>query len=92
MIHFFNIDENKIKVSYLSSGFEKIKFQRTKVKKFSDCLLFVGSRYGYKNFENFIRAYAISDFLKNNLKIIFFGGEKPGKYEFELIRENKLNK
>lgn len=91
LIKFFKVKENKIKVSYLSSGFENIEFRDCKKKKFNDCLLFVGSRKGYKNFENFIKAYSISNYLKNNYRILFFGGEKPGKYEFEIIKKNKLN-
>lgn len=91
LIEYFNINENKIKVSYLSSGFEDINFIQETKKEFSDCLLFVGSRYGYKNYENLIRAYAISKILRNNFRIIFFGGEKPGSYEFDVIKKNKLN-
>ena len=68
-----------------------MKSSDSKKKEFSDCLLFVGSRYGYKNFENFIKAYAISNDLRNNYRILFYGGEKPGKYEFEIIKKNKLN-
>lgn len=91
LIRFFNIKENKIKVSYLSSGFENFKFNQQNKKEFSDCLLFIGSRYGYKNFENFIKAYAISNFLRNNFRIIFFGGEVPGKYESDIIKKYNLN-
>ena len=91
LIQYFKIKESKIKVSYLSSGFENVKLNNNNKKKFYDCLLFVGSRHGYKNFESLINAYAISDYLKNNYRLLFFGGEKPGKYEFEIIKRNRLN-
>ena len=55
-------------------------------------MLFVGSRHGYKNFENFIKAFSSSEFLRENLRIIFFGGEKPGKYEFDLLNKSNLKK
>jgi len=91
LMEYFGVNENKIKISYLSSGFENFKFKPQTKKEFSDCLLFVGSRYGYKNYENLIKAYSISKNLRNNFRIIFFGGEKPGIYEFDIIKKNKLN-
>tara|TARA_Y100000590_G_scaffold468137_1_gene649676 strand:+ start:271 stop:1371 length:1101 start_codon:yes stop_codon:yes gene_type:complete len=90
LIKYFNVDERKIQVSLLSSGFEKIKFVENKKKKFSDCILFVGSRHGYKNFESLIIAYGKSNYLKNNFRIISYGGEKLSKYELEIIKKNNI--
>jgi len=39
-------------------------------------LLYVGSRVGYKNFERLIRAYASSEYLKTNFKLVCFGGNE----------------
>ena len=92
LIKFFNVDDKKIQVTYLSSSYEGFKYQKIKKKEFEDCLLFVGSRHGYKNFENFIKAYSNLKFLQNNFRIIFFGGEKPGKYEFDILKKNNVKK
>jgi glycosyltransferase involved in cell wall biosynthesis len=42
----------------------------------SPFLLYVGQRGGYKNFDGLLKAYALSNQLKHNFKIIAFGGEK----------------
>ena len=54
-------------------------------------LLFVGSRRGYKNYNNFISAYAKSKNLRQNFKIIFFGGERVSKLDYMVIKKNKLD-
>jgi glycosyltransferase involved in cell wall biosynthesis len=43
-------------------------------------LLYVGSRRGYKNFAGLLRAYASSSWLKNNFRMVCFGG---GDFSFE---------
>ena len=37
-----------------------------------------------------MRAYSKSKYLKENFKLIFFGGEKVGKNDFEIIKKKKL--
>ena len=91
LLNYFSIDENKIDVVYLASGFSSNMTYVNIKKKFSNFLLFVGSRYGYKNFENFIKAYSNSSILKNNFKLLFFGGEKVGRLDHQVLKENKLN-
>jgi hypothetical protein len=34
---------------------------------------YVGARGGYKNFAAVIRAFAVSEFLRNNLSLVCFG-------------------
>jgi glycosyltransferase involved in cell wall biosynthesis len=91
LINLFSINENKIDVVYLASGFSNNNININSKKKYSNFLLFVGSRYGYKNFENFIKAYSRSSILKNNFKLLFFGGEKISKFDHQVLNENKLN-
>ena len=91
LINLFSINESKIDVVYLASGLSNNKTNISTKKKYSNFLLFVGSRYGYKNFENFIKAYSRSSILKNNFKLLFFGGEKIGKFDHQVLNENKLN-
>ncbi len=81
--------ERKISVTLLASSFSNSKINEK--KKFKNHLLFVGSRKGYKNFDGFLRAISISKFLKNNFKIILFGGEKVNKDDHELIKKYKIN-
>ena len=91
LLNFFSINESKIDVVHLASGFSNKITYVNKKKKYSNFLLFVGSRYGYKNFENFIKAYSSSLILKNNFKLLFFGGEKVGSLDQQVLKENKLN-
>jgi glycosyltransferase involved in cell wall biosynthesis len=49
-------------------------------------LLHVGSRGGYKNFDALLRAYAASDWLKENFSIVAFGGGAFSVEEQALMR------
>ena len=91
LIDLFKIEEKKISVTLLASSFETNEFKNIKNKIYENHLLFVGSRYGYKNFEGLIRAYSHSSFLKNNFKIIAYGGEKKGKEDFSIMKKNNVN-
>lgn len=91
LINYFSIDENKIDVVYLASGFQNNTSMINSKKKYPNHILFVGSRHGYKNYSNFISAYSKSKNLKENFKIIFFGGERVGKLDYRIIEQNKLD-
>ena len=54
-------------------------------------LLFVGARAGYKNFERFIRAFALSKILRDEFDVICFGGGELELQECNLIAEVGLN-
>jgi glycosyltransferase involved in cell wall biosynthesis len=90
LIDIFKVPEQKISVTLLSSSFNNV-YTDKKDKKFKNHLLFVGSRHGYKNFEGFLRAVSISKFLKNNFKIIVYGGERFSKKDHDLIKKYNLN-
>ena len=81
LINYFSINENKIEVIYLASGLKEKRLTVNPEKKYPNHLLFVGSRRGYKNYNNFISAYGNSKILKENFKIIFFGGERVSKLD-----------
>ena len=49
-------------------------------------LLFVGSRQGYKNFTAFLRAFAASDYLRENFAIVCFGGSDFTEDELSLSK------
>jgi len=90
LIDIFKVPEEKITVTLLASSFENVYINKED-KKFKNHLLFVGSRQGYKNFEGLIKAFSISNYLKNNFKIIAYGGEKFGKNDYEIIKKSNLN-
>ena len=91
LIDLFKIEEKKISVTLLASSIDKNEFKNLKKKIFENHLLFVGSRRGYKNFEGLIKAYSISSFLKNNFKIIAYGGEKKDKEDFNILKKNNID-
>jgi glycosyltransferase involved in cell wall biosynthesis len=81
----FNINPDKVSVVHLAfdSGLSIIKDKSN--YDFSPFLLYVGNRSGYKNFGNFLKAVSINLKLKNNIKIIAFGGGKFTENENNLI-------
>ena len=85
LIEYYNIDENKISVTYLASS---IKASKKNLKFISKpFLLYVGSRKRYKNFRLLLKAYSKLDKIKNDFDIICFGGGKFLKEEINYIRE-----
>ena len=93
LIDYLNIDKNKISVTHFSSDYKKIsKLRLPKDKKMQNYLLYVGNRSGYKNFENFLSAYANSQRLRKDFKILVFGGEKSSYCGKDLILKKGLSK
>tara|TARA_Y100001970_G_C14143993_1_gene808796 strand:+ start:386 stop:1450 length:1065 start_codon:yes stop_codon:yes gene_type:complete len=84
LIKYYNVKANKISVIYL--GINQKKILRKK-KKF---ILFVGHREGYKNFNNLIKAYGKSQYLKKNYKLIVFGLSNFNEYEKNLIKKHDV--
>lgn len=78
---YFNIPENKISVIHhgVDPPLKDITTQDLDLP--FPYLLYVGQRWGYKNFINFIEAYSKSKYLKKNFKIICFGGGNFSNYE-----------
>lgn len=54
-------------------------------------LLFVGMRWGYKNFNMLLTAFNISNSIKNNFKLVCFGGDDFNFSESLYINENSLS-
>ena len=91
LINFFDINENKISVTYFSSDYKNLsESELAEDKKMNNYILYVGNRSGYKNFKNLVSAYANSEKLRNDFKVLVFGGEKPSICGTELIKEKKL--
>ncbi|WP_166819680.1 glycosyltransferase family 4 protein [Thalassoroseus pseudoceratinae] len=54
-------------------------------------LLYVGARGGYKNWEAFIDAFAASEFLRKEFRIVCFGGGPLGRAERELLEKLRIS-
>ena len=81
LIKYYNVSANKISVIHLGINQKIIS---SKKKNF---ILFVGHREGYKNFDNLIRAYSKSKYLKNKYKLIVFGLNNFNEYEKNLFKK-----
>ena len=82
----FSVPEEKVSVVHL--GFEKFKSTEvgdTVSRSPNPFLLYVGSRGGYKNFGNLLKAVASRPQLINNFEIIAFGGGQFNLDERSLI-------
>jgi len=75
LIEIHNIPEWRISVTYL--GYESLQpsvLSSESLVGAAPYLLYVGGRSGYKNFEALLRAYAGSSWMRNNFRIVSFGG------------------
>lgn len=88
LIKILDIPESKISVVYhgvselIGNGYHDITYP---------FFLYVGQRNGYKNFEILLRAYARSQFLRNNFRIIAFGGGSFTNEEYKTITTLNIN-
>lgn len=84
----FGISDLRVSVVHLA--YEKFEAQPIDVEQPNELrpfLLFVGSRWGYKNFERFLRAVALSPALKTGFDVVAFGGGAFTPTEQALIQE-----
>jgi glycosyltransferase involved in cell wall biosynthesis len=54
-------------------------------------IAYVGARSGYKNFDGLVRAFGLSEFLRNNLSIVCFGGGPLSSKEIDDMRRASLS-
>jgi len=84
----FNIPDHQVSVVHLAyEKFEAQPIDAEQPNELRPFLLFVGSRWGYKNFERFLRAVAISPALKTGFDVVAFGGGAFTSTEQALIQE-----
>ena len=76
LLDLFNISPSKISVIYHASSLADFtsESKQAKINLQFPYILYVGDRYGYKNFSGLLQAYASSDQLKKNFKLVCFGG------------------
>ena len=91
LLDIFNLSSDKVSVVYL--GFDSLDLAATTFerKERKPYLLYVGQRFGYKNFSGFLRAYASSGFLRNYFEVICFGGSVFTNDELSLFAELGLS-
>lgn len=89
LVDYYKIDPKKTSVVYLASKFHYSK-NASSVEKLDPYLLFVGDRFKYKNFHNFIKSISRSRLLKNRIKIICFGTFPFTKDELNLFRAEEI--
>jgi glycosyltransferase involved in cell wall biosynthesis len=82
------VSPEKVSVVYL--GFDKLAYPGKEGKskyasKELPFLLFVGGRGHYKNFNGLLKAYASSNWLKQNFRIVCVGGGKLQVDELEMM-------
>lgn len=75
------------KISVVHHGFNQLTVSNVeKIAVPVPYLLYVGDRFGYKNFDGLLRAYASSSWLRANLRIVCFGGGRLHANELLLIQ------
>ena len=92
LIHFYNINSEKIKVIYMGiNKFDEVK-KIDFIKELKPFLLYVGDRKRYKNFQNLIIALSIKKNILNDFNLVCLGGGKFSNTEKELFKNTKLKK
>lgn len=91
LIELLGINEDKTSVVYLANSLTMNLSNISQTKFDEPFILFVGKRSGYKNFRNFIKAYANSNSLKNHFSIVCFGGGKFSNEEINFISSMKID-
>ncbi len=93
LIEIFNVPHHKVSVVLL--GFDQLSqnpnLEGSNAGSSAPYLLYVGSRAGYKNFEAFIRAVALSRDLMSDINIICFGGGSFNEDETVLFKKLGFN-
>lgn len=89
----FNVKDSFVKVTYLGVSPNLSQYGKTMMNPVREpFILYVGQRGGYKNFEMFLKAFAIGPELKTNFKVIAAGGGKFSKEENLLLDKLDLAK
>ena len=75
LIDMFGVNKEKVSVIYLgsslSNGTDCTEKMSSDIRPY---VLYVGKRNSYKNFDSFIKAYALSDRVKKEADVVCFGG------------------
>lgn len=92
LLETFALPEEKVAVTYL--GYDTLQPGEQTAAALvgaAPFILHVGARKGYKNFAGLARAYAASQWLKENFRIVCFGGREFSSAERAMLAELGLN-
>ena len=92
LVDLFEVDASKVSVTYLASSIGRTANTDSEKRVEQPYILFVGSRPGYKNFNNFMEAYASSGFLRKEFSVVCFGGGAFSREEERRMEELKLDR
>jgi glycosyltransferase involved in cell wall biosynthesis len=88
---YYAIDDSKISTIYLgASELFTISAEFTPIQKRNYNIVFVGQRSGYKNFKMLVEAFSNSLHVKNDFKLVVFGGGKFTPSEIELFNQLRI--
>ena len=92
LIKFYNIDEKKITVTYLSNSLSPAyNFYDKKIEFSNKFFLYVGSRWKYKNFNQLLHLLNYNRRIHKEFDLVTFGGGKFDGNEKNLIKKLNLN-
>jgi glycosyltransferase involved in cell wall biosynthesis len=91
LIRFFKVPEDKISVTYLGNPLEGVAPYTSSLIGDKKFILYVGGRAWYKNFRSLLEAFRKSKFLRNDYRIICFGGGPLSDDEIGRIKEWDLS-
>jgi glycosyltransferase involved in cell wall biosynthesis len=86
LVNLYGVSQDKISVVYLGSNLGSIGISESFSTPKRDYLLYVGKRDGYKNFWNFVTAYARSKSLTSSYTVVAFGGGAFSNEEISRLR------
>ncbi|NGM64776.1 glycosyltransferase family 4 protein [Sphingobacterium sp. SGR-19] len=89
ILYYNRIDENKIDVVYHGVDLDRIITYEDNMILPEEYVLYVGSRFGYKNFPLFVEAFSYLPTKKKDLKLIVVGSAL-GVAEKELLYRNNI--
>lgn len=91
LVNYCGVPEEKTSVVYLGVDVDFVQAvtpsQQYHARPF---LLYVGARGGYKNFERFVRAFALSSRLRQEFDLLCFGGGQLQTAERQMIADAGL--
>jgi glycosyltransferase involved in cell wall biosynthesis len=94
LVHLFKVPECKTSVVHLGFDHFQKRAHLALTSNYSlkrPYILYVGSRWGYKNFSVFLKAYAQSNNIKKDFYIVAFGGGSFSAKENSLFQELALD-
>lgn len=84
LIEYHNVPENKIVIIYHGNSLNNVVITSPPING-NPYILYVGSRNRYKNFDLLLDAYLVSPIIRNNYKLICFGGGPFNRKERRLL-------